>query len=355
MSRSFQFLLAAGALCALFSPQAQAGFYYEVFSEAEAAGSQTAPFLDSVAVKNGNAYALVRDLSSDTNGAIDGGSVVKYDGTTFTELMDTAAWQAAGATSDIGGFFGTSVVDRGFGDKVRFLNFFDNAVWEVDTTTGATVRTIDEATINAFTLGSVNLSASNTMLADGTAIAYDGTSDSILQITTGGFVFNQVSAAELTALTGSANLSGTGFALVGADLYFGSNSGDALYKWNVITDSGSVVYDTAALEALSDDIDGSAGIDDVYFAPDGLVYFYEDDADYIYSFDPTNPAGSLAVVLTEAELNAGPGSDGVGQFSWWNGNLAWTDASDGFYAIPEPTTAVLGMLALVGFGATRRS
>lgn len=338
MIRSLCLAALGAAVCA----PSFGAMYQQVFTQAQAAGSQADPFLDTVVTKDGVAYALVRDRTSAV-----GGSVVAYDGSTFTEIMDSADWLAAGATADIGGFLGAAVVNRGLGDKVRFVNFFDNSIWEVDTTTGTPVRVVSEATINAFTVGSVNLTASNAMLSDGTAIAYDGTSDSVLQITPGGFVFNQISDAELTSLTGSDILAGTGFALVGADLYFGSNSGDSLYKWNVITDTGSVVFDTAALEALSDDIDGSAGIDDVYFAPNRLVYFYEDDADYIYSFDPADPAGTLSVVLTEAELQAGPAmSDGVAQFSWWNGALAWTDQGTGFYAlVPEPTAAVMLLLA----------
>lgn len=358
MHRTTILSLTAGALCALLpAVPAHAGFYYEVFSQADVAGSTVSPFLDTVAVKNGVAYALVRDTGRNPdNSQIIGGSVVSYDGTTFTEIMDTADWQAAGATFDIAGFFGASVVDRGLGDQVRFVSFFDNSVWEVDTATGTPVRVVDEAMIDAFTAGSVNLTASNAMLSDGTAIVYDGTSDSVYQVTPGGFVFNQISDTELAALMGGTapTYIGSGFTLVGSDLYFGSNFGDSLYKWNVITDSGSVVFDTAALEALSNDIDGNAGVDDIYYAPDGLIYFYEDDADYIYSFDPADPSGTLSVVLTEDELNAGPGSDAVAQFGWWQGNIAWTDQRDGFYSIPEPTTAVLGAIALMGFGATRR-
>ncbi|QDT68673.1 hypothetical protein MalM25_15970 [Planctomycetes bacterium MalM25] len=346
MIRTLSIASLVGLLCA---PTAFSGTYYEVFSEAEASGSIASPFLDTVAVKGGNAYAIVRDLT-----ASDVGSVVKYDGSTFTEIMDTADWLGAGATTDIGGFLGAAVIDRGLGDQVRFVNFFDNSIWEVDATTGTPVRVVSDASISVFTGGSVNLSASNSMLSDGTAIVYDGVSDSVLQITPGGFVFNQISSAELTALTGSDILSGTGFALVGTDIYFGSNLSDSLYAWDIISDTGSLVLDTAALEALSDDIDGRVGIDDIYYAPDGLVYFYEDDADYIYSFDPADPAGTLSVVLTEQQLNDGPGTDAVAQFAWWNGNLAWTDQRDGFYAIPEPSTALLGAIALVGFAARRR-
>lgn len=357
MLRTTILSLTAGVLCALFSAvPAQAGFYYEVFSQAEAAGSTVSPFLDTVAVKNGVAYAIVRDTGRNPdNSQIVGGSVVAYDGSTFNEIMDTADWQAAGATFDIAGFFGASVVDRGLGDQVRFVNFFDNSIWEVDATTGTPVQVVSEAMINGSTIGTANLTASNGMLSDGTAIVYDGTSDSVYQITPGGFVFNQITDTELAGLMGGTapTYIGSGFTLVGSDLYFGSNFGDSLYKWNVITDTGSVVFDTAALEALSDDIDGTAGVDDVYYAPDGLIYFYEDDADYIYSFDPADPSGTLSVVLTEAELNAGPGSDSVGQFAWWNGNIAWTDQRDGFYAIPEPATALLAALAIVGVCARR--
>lgn len=344
-TRSFAFLM--GLLCA---PTAFSGTYFEVFSQADASGSLGASaFLDTVAVKDGVAYAIVRDTT-----ASNVGSVVAFDGSTFTEIMDTADWLGAGATTDIGGFLGAAVIDRGFGDKVRFMNFFDNSIWEVDTVTGTPVEVVSEASISVFTGGSVNFSASNSMLSDGTAIAYDGGSDSVLQITPGGFVFNQISSAELSALTGSSILSGTGFALVGTNIYFGSNSSDALYAWDIISDTGSLVFDTAALEALSDDIDGRAGVDDIFYAPNGLVYFYEDDADYIYSFDPADPAGTLSVVLTEQELNDGPGTDMVAQFSWWNGGLAWTDQRDGFYAIPEPSTALLGVIALAGFAFRRR-
>ena len=234
--------------------------------------------------------------------------------------------------------------------SLRAVNFFDNNIIDVDLGTGAVSEFVSAAAIG----GGPNLTASNTVEADGSVYVYDGTADAIINISPAGVVSTVVTDAQLSALTGSDILSGTGFALVGNDLYFGSNSADAMFKWDTVGGTGSQVFSEAELEALSDDIDGNAGIDDIFYAPNGLVYFYEDDADYVYSFDPSNPSGTLSVVLTEAYLNDGPGTDSVAQFAWYNGNLAWTDQRDGFYVIPEPASALLGALAVAGLAASRR-
>lgn len=338
-----QFPLAVMAVAALAS--SSFANYVEVFTEAQVAGGVASSFLDTTAVSGGVAYAVSRD----TTGA-DTGALVSYDGTTFTTIMSPADWTTFGSTQDIGAFNGANVV----GNVFRAVNFFDNNIYDIDLGTGTVTEFVSAADFDAATGGTANISASNLILPDGSAIVYDSVSDTVLQVSSAGAISTLISDTQLTALVGSDVLAGTGFALVGDDVYFGSNIGDSLYKWTRATSTGEVVFDTAQLEALSDDIDGNAGIDDVYLAPDGLVYFYEDDADYIYSFDAADPSGTLAIVATEEYLNDGPGSDGVGQFAWWNGNIAWTDQSDGFYAIPEPTTALLAALAIVGACARRR-
>jgi hypothetical protein len=91
------------------------------------------------------------------------------------------------------------------------------------------------------------------------------------------------------------------------------------------------------------------------------VYFVETVSSSILRFSPASPASSLVTFLSSAELLAGPAvSSNVGQLSWWNGTLAWTQsgtasgAVPGFYAIPEPTSAVAALLAIVGMAARRR-
>lgn len=345
-------LLSLCAAVAVALPNVATAQYVEVFTEADVAGGLISPFLETVTVDNGIAYAVSRELGSSEGSAIAGGSVVSYDGSTFTTIMTAADWAASGSTFDTAAFSGTNVV----GGSLRAISFFDNNLYDVDLTTGVVSEVVSAMDFGIVAGGAVNLSSSNLVVSDGSAFAYDGNTDSVYQVSSGGVVSTLISDTQLIALTGSDLLQGTGFALVGNDLYFGSNAADALYKWDIVAGSGSLVLDEAQLEALSNDIDGNAGIDDVFYAPNGMVYFYEDDADYIYKFDPSDPAGTLEVVLTEDELLAGPApSDLAAQLTWWNGTIAWTDQSDGFYAkTPEPTTALLSLIGLVGFTAARR-
>jgi len=336
--------LLSGVLCAGDA----SGAYIEVFSEAELNASA---FLDTVVTSGGTAYAVTREF----NPTAIAGQVTSFDGSTFSQVMSVAQWQAAGPTGNPGAANGAVVNTTGSGQQLRFVNTFTNSLWQVALDTGAVTEVVPASTVDAAVGGSANLTASSLVTANGSAFAYDGFSDSVIRFSSAGTVSTAISSAQLTTLTGSDSLSNSGFEVIGSELYFGSNTGDSLYKWDFIGGVGSVVLDTAQLEALSDDIDGSAGVDDIFLAPDGLVYFYEDDADYIYSFSPADPVGTLEVVLTEAQLNAGPaGSDLVGQFAWWNGNIAWTRVGQGFYAIPEPGTAVLGLMAAsLGFARRR--
>jgi len=69
------------------------------------------------------------------------------------------------------------------------------------------------------------------------------------------------------------------------------------------------------------------------------VYFLERTSKSIMSFDPDDAANTLATVLTEAELDAGPaGSDSMAQFTWYAGSIAWTPINPsvlmGLYAVP---------------------
>lgn len=346
MTRSLRFTPLAAALAAVLTAQsASAIAIVEVFPEADVAGGIANSFLDTVAVSGGVAYAVSRD----TSGA-DVGAVVSFDGSTFTTISDTADWLATGSSNDLAASNGAGVV----GNALRFVNFFDNAVYEIDLGTGAATEVVSALAIAATTGTAPSLIAAYETAPSGQIYTYDSTAANrqVISISPTNVVSIEVSPANFATAVGT-SLGGVGIA--GDTLYLGSNTNDELVAWNTVTDTASVVLDTATIDNLTDDVDGRVGFGDIFAAPDGLVYFYESDADYIMSFDPADPAGTLAVVATEAQLLAGPSSDLLGQFAWWDGALAFTDQSDGFYSvIPEPASALLAAIAGIGFVRRRR-
>ena len=344
-------IAAAVATAGLFAgTQAQAADYIEVFSQADSdQGLIPSAFLDQV-VTDGNqtAYAINRDTTGNDSGLI----TKLVDGAFDSVVMSNSDWAGTGSSFDIAAFGGAELV----GSDIGFISFFDNAYYKAPLAGGTPSVFVDALTFGVAAGGVVNLSSMNQVLADGSAYVYDGATDQVLYVDALGNVSVEMTSTDISTLTGTSLLLGTGFGVLGTDLYFGSNSSDSLYKWDTVNNVGSVVLNTAQLEALSDDIDGSAGIDDIFFAPDGLGYFYEDDADYLYSFDPADPVTTLSVVLTEAQLTAGPaGSDQVQTLQWYKGRLAWTDQRDGFYVlIPSPAGAGAGIAMIGGLALRRR-
>lgn len=344
--RSTPALLAAAAM-ASFSVASQAQVF-EVFSEAEAAnGDSSLTFLETVAVDaSGTAYAFLRDTS-----ATDLGGVNAFDGISFTTISTPADWAATGSSFDIAAGNGVAIIP---GDVARFVSFFDNNVYNMDLTTGAVTEFVSKATIDAAAgFGvSVNLTAVNEVTADGTIYMIDSVSDQLLKVDTAGNVTVEIDTADLDALLGGTSIGGIGVS--GDTIYLGSNSDDQLVAWDTVSKTGSVVLTTAEIEAVTDDIDGRAGFGDIFAAPNGLVYFYESDSDYLLAFGASNPAGSIVSIISEAEFTAGPSSDTINQLAWYDGNIAFTDGSIGFYTIPAPTGALAGLAGLTLLVTRRR-
>jgi hypothetical protein len=316
-----------------------AGQYIEVFSEAEAAnGDPTLTFLETVTTaSDGTAYATLRDTT-----AADIGGITAFDGSGFTTIMTPADWAVIGSTNDYAAGNGAGI----FGGNVRAVSFFDNNIYEVDITDGTVTEVVSTTDIALAVQTQPNLSAVNETWLDGTIYAVESASDQLISVDLFDNVSVEIGAVDFAALLGGTSIGGLG--VNGSTLYLGSNSSDSLVTWNTVTDTGSTLLTTAEIESVTDDIDGRAGFGDIFYAPDGLVYFYESDSDYLLSFNPLDAANTLSVVLTKAEFNAGPGSSTINQLSWYEGNIAWADTGLGYYTIPEPTTAgLLGLGALV--------
>ncbi len=314
-----------------------------VFTEAQAGnGVAEATFLETVAVSGGVAYSFLRDTTTADVGTI----TSTADGVSFTTVFDTTDWATTGSANDMAAGNGVAIV----GGNARFVSFFDNNVYEVNLGTGAVTEVVSKATIDGVLGVSANLSASFEVGSDGTIYSYDSPTDSIIQITPGNVVSVEVSTGDLAATS----IGGIG--IDGDTILIGDNTSDSLRGWNTVTNTMSTILTEAQIDAVAstagDANDGTVGFGDIFKAPDGLVYFYESDGDDLLSYDPTDPAGTLQVVVSEAEFTAGPSDDTPGQLAWWDGNIAYTNGSDGFYVVPEPTSLVL--LGLGGLLIARR-
>ncbi|MEM8945667.1 MAG: hypothetical protein AAGD11_10830, partial [Planctomycetota bacterium] len=321
MSSTTKFRFLAIALIACLPGQAMAIGYFEVFNEADAAnGDASLTFLETVATDGTTAYSFLRDTSS-----ADVGGVTAFNGA-FSTVSTPADWALTGSTFDLAAGNGVAVV----GNVLRFVSFFDNNVYEINIGTGAVTEVVTEAAIDAAAGVNANVSAVFETQADGTIYSIESQSDQLLVISPSNAVSVEINTADLDALLGGTSIGGIG--VDGDTIYLGSNSSDSLVAWDAATNTGSTVLTEAQVEAATDDVDGTAGFGDIFKAPDGLVYFYETDSDYILSFDPSDPAGTLTAVITEAELAAGPGSDTINQLAYFDGRLSWTDTSLGFYS-----------------------
>lgn len=309
----------------------------EVFTEADAAtASPSTPFLDTVTVgPDGTAYVALRDTT-----AADVGAIVAFDGTSFTPVMTTTDYALLGSTNDLAAGNGLGVV----GGTIRGVSFFDNNVYDIDISTGAITEVVASSAFDTAAGVAANLTAIFEVLPDGTIYGVESVSDQVYVVSPGNTVSIEINASDFAAALGGTSIGGIGVA--GTDIYLGSNSSDELVVWDTVTDSASTVLTEAQIEAVTDDIDGNAGFGDIFFAPDGLVYFYETDSDYLLAFDPSDPVGTLDVIATEADFTAGPSSDTINQLAWFDGQIAFTDGGIGFYTIPEPAT--VAMLAIGG-------
>lgn len=265
-----------------------------------------------------------------------------------TTLVSTLDWFLATGNTSLTPFYGLGIS----GSYVQFGDSNSDAVWRVDKSTGAITEYVSNAQIMAYTgASSAALLSSGNTSPDGEYVFFEGSSDSILKTSGAGTLTTLVDAATLLSVTGTNSASGGITEDAAGTVYWGDNSSDGMW----MRDSGGTIT-SALLEAEIVAVTNEAdpGFGDIFYAPDGKVYFYETRSDSIMKFDPADPAGTLAFAIQEDDLLAGPmGSDNVVSLTWYDGNLAFHTFNDsGLYALPEPASLVL--IALAGLLIRRR-
>lgn len=350
MNRSKISVGAALLLLGLTSSAADAQ-YYQVFSRDQANTTGIAsPFLDTVTVSGGTAYAVFRDTT-----AANVGAVSSFDGSSFATVMSPSQWTNS---TDLATQLGATIA----GNKLRAVSFFSHSVLEIDLGTGVPTEVVSRASIDAVSgVTNTTLGAQYEALPSGDVFAYASNSNNrqVLQISAGNVVTSEISVAAMNAAFGVTNPTVNGMGVLGSTLYLGSNSTDSMVSWDTVANTSAPVLSTAQITAVTGG--ASVGFDDIFGAPDGYVYFVETTSNGVLRFLPSNPSGTLSTFLSSGALLAGPASStNLDQLAWWQGNLAWTQAGTtngqvaGFYAVPEPTTALLSLLAVAALGMTRR-
>lgn len=268
-------------------------------------------------------------------------------------LLNQAGWFAASGETNMSTWYGFSVA----GDYLQFAETTTDAVWRVHKSTGTIFAYVSKADILALTgLTSVQLLSPADTGPTGEMAFYEGASDAILVTAGQNAVQVLVSRDSLIAATGNSDVSGGMSYDSAGNLYWGSNTSDDMWRRNA-DGTISQVLTTAQILAVTGA--ASVGWKDILAAPDGLVYFGENTSKSVLRFDPADPANTLEVFLSEADLLAGPmASSNMISLTWYDagargGGLAFhTFNQTGLYWVPEPAGFVL--LAVAGLLSRRR-
>jgi hypothetical protein len=233
-----------------------------------------------------------------------------------------------------------------------------DTIYKVDTTTGTRSEYLPKADLLAQT-GGDSLSGNQSLIrSDGELVFFEGDTDALWVTNGANTVVEFASNAALVNGMGDADADiDSQIAFDGGNTYFwGNGTTDSVYAYDPTApaanpgDNITEIVTGSAISALTGN--STVGYGDMVFNPaDGKVYFRELISRTFLSFDPSDPAGSLAVVLTRDQLEAGPagGSFTIGPFSIVDGQLAWSfnafsSGQTGYFVVPEPTTLSLLLL-----------
>ena len=315
---------AAVAVTACFATSASAQLFdYELsISSEEAAGGALVPTATSNGVRffqriggigqfGGETVAFVAQNNSN-NGLVTSGT----PGTPF--VIDASFPNFIASGLDGGGFEIPGQINSD-ASGLFFADGLNDGIFRFNPTTGIQVIA-READIQAVTgASSANVGLGQAILPSGDLLFYDGSSDGLLLADgTSGAISTFASAADLAAspiglFAAAGDVEDAddvdGFGLAGNTIFLGNGTLDSIFSIDV---SASDPLATATQVLSPSDISGITGNSSIDFrggivqGGDGFVYFYESQADSILRFDPSAPSSSLQLVLSDAELEAGP-------------------------------------------------
>ena len=316
-----------------------AASYIQKYTFAELAGDVSAASLFATIYDGENLYCQLFGNGNDNK--YSGITKVGPDGE-VTTLVGSADWISQTGSIKMSTFYYFSEC----GDSLYFAENSTKQAYRVNKNTGeisviaSTSSIFDMVMYDGLT--SITL-ASPGDVSNGDFYFYESRSDNVLVAGAGGLRIG-VSNAQLVDLAGNSAISG-GMTSDGAgNLFWYSSDSGSIYKWDTANSTGQELLSSDDFIQLKGDGRLSAG--DIYFAPDGKMYFFDRNSG-IMTFDPDDASSTLSLLMTTDELIAGPAaSKNIYGFTWYEGNLAFSEMNEGFFVVPEP-----GILSLLGMGA----
>jgi hypothetical protein len=234
-----------------------------------------------------------------------------------TLLVSNAQWKAFTGV----GQFDTILPGERMGIVAGQLQFVDgntDAVYRVDVTTGALSVLVSNDQIRAYTgLPSARLISATALSAKGEMAIYDEDSNDLLLVDPDGDLSTLILDEDFETLYTANPINNVAGGMTfdrSGNLYWtltqtGSTGspGGSIYRRNIQDGSLVQIVPQSAIWTATGEI-GNVAFNDIFVAPDGNVYFYDrrGDVDSILYFHPSDPVGSLTVLLSEADIQAGP-------------------------------------------------
>jgi hypothetical protein len=262
--------------------------------------------------------------------------------TTTTLLVSNAQWKAYLGTTDPALTILSGNRMAIMGDYLQFLDSSTDAIYRVHKTTGAISVLASKAAIAAVTGNpDVRLIDADDFSPCGDMAFYDEKTDNVLSVDPSGNISVLISTADLGTAYGCPVPPPSNYNFIAGGMTFDRKGN--LY-W-ALTDTGSTcgggcIYRRAVdgtitriltepdIWAVTTANPPAVAFNDIFAAPDGNVYFYDrrDTVDSILYFDPADPVNTLAVFITEAQIQAGPAGPGevnVGALNAFGSKLTW--------------------------------